>query len=240
MSGSKGNVGRTAAIFWLVGSALAFAVAPLLAVGDWHWRQQHVWLLSIAAGAMVLLAIGRVTGQHLLTDERQRWSLSRLQLLAWTLLVLPSVWTMVVLKLGASVADPLALGMDEYLWGLLGISAGSFVGASLIAERKRATPGLVDRRAAPGDSGELRDLFRGEDVGNAQLVDLGRVQMCLFTAVALLVYFAACWHAFAGESATRLAFPEVSQNLVALIGISHATYLAGKLPDRPAQAAGAP
>lgn len=237
MAGMRVRAGRAAAMLWLISSVLVFLFAPPIATRDWGWRPTHIWILNIIAGAVTLVAIGQITGQHLLTDERRRWSLSRLQLLCWMLLLLPSVWTMVVLKLAAGVADPLALGMDENLWALLGITAASFVGAPLILERKRATPGLIDARpiiAKPDQTGELRDLFRGEEAGNAELVDLGRVQMCLFTAVALLVYFAACWTAFAREGAAALAFPAVSQSLVALLGISHATYLAGKLPDRPA------
>jgi hypothetical protein len=222
-----------------LGVVAFFAGAPV-AIWHWGWRPTHVWALNITAGLAVLFAIGRVTGKHLLTDERRRWSLSRLQLLAWTALLLPSIWTMVTLKLLADVDDPLALGMDENLWALLGISAASFVGSPLILERKRATPGALDvRDGGSGDAGagELRDLFRGEDTANADVVDVGRVQMCLFTALAILVYFAACWHAFASQAAGALVFPAMSQGLVALLGISHATYLAGKVPNRVATTA---
>jgi len=221
----------------LVLAITAFFGGAPLALQQWEWRPTHVWALDIVAGLAILVAVGRVTGKHLLTDERRRWSLSRFQLLAWTALLLPSIWTMVVLKLFANADDALALGMDENLWALLGISAASFVGSPLILERKQRKAGALDVRSAPADGasgGELRDLFRGEDTANADMVDVGRVQMCLFTAIALLVYFAACWHTFAVTSARALAFPPMSQSLVALLGISHATYLAGKLPDRVA------
>lgn len=212
----------------------AFLGGPPVALAQWGWHPVQAWVLNIIAGVVVLVAIGRVTGQHLLTDQRRRWSLSRLQLLLWTLLLLPSIWTMVVSKLLAGVGDALALGMDDNMWALLGISAASFVGSPLILDRKRATPGVLDVRApdsaSPGP--ELRDLFRGEDAANADFVDIGRVQMCLFTLIAVTVYFAACWHAFASQAPSVLAFPAMSQNLVALLAISHATYLAGKVPGR--------
>jgi hypothetical protein len=57
------------------------------------------------------------------------------------------------------------------------------------------------------------------------VIDVGRVQMWLFAPVAILVYFAACWHAFAVQAPDLLAFPPMSQSLVARLGISHATYL---------------
>lgn len=233
MAGNKEG-GTAMAIVLLVVAIVAFLGSPLVAIQHWGWRPAHVWGLDIVAGLSVLVAIGRVTGQHLLTDERRRWSLSRLQLLAWTVLLLPSVWTMVIIKLLASVEDPLALGMDDNMWALLGVTAASFVGSPLILDRKRATPGVLEKRTPPLAGGEIRDLFRGEDSGNANVVDIGRVQMSLFTAVAVAVYFAACWHAFATQAATVLAFPAMSQNLVALLGISHATYLVGKLPNRSA------
>jgi hypothetical protein len=217
-----------------------FAISPL-AIARWSWRPADAWAVTIAAGLAVLFAIGRVAGQHVLVDDRQRWSLSRLQLLAWTVLLLPSIWTMVIVRMLAHANDPMALGMDENMWALLGISAASFVGSPLILERKRTSPGLLDVAAVSEDGSTpagVRDLFRGEQTGNADLVDIARVQMCLLTAVAVAVYFVACWRAFAGEPATALAFPPMSQNLVVLIGISHATYLAAKVPDHPAGPAG--
>lgn len=236
---SNGNPGKRTALAALAVTVAAFFSASPLAIAQWHWQPVHAWAVTIAAGIGVLFAIGQVAGQHVLVDDRQRWSLSRLQLLAWTVLLLPSIWTMAIVRLLGHAEDPLALGLDENMWALLGISAASFVGSPLILDRKRATPGLLDVAAAPAPgatAGGLHDLFRGEEAGNAELVDIGRVQMCLLTAVTVVVYFAACWRAFAVESATALAFPAMSQNLIVLLGISHATYLAAKLPDRPAGA----
>jgi hypothetical protein len=235
-AGGTGRGTGARSIAWLVVAALVFLAGPWLALYA-RWQPAHVWGLNIMAGIAVLVAISRATGQHLLTDERRRWSLSRLQLLTWTALLLPSVWTMVGEKLLGGADDALALGMNDNMWALLGITAASFVGSPLILERKRATPGALDVRAPGAGDGELRDLFRGEDAGSAEMVDIGRVQMCLFTAIAVCAYFAACWHAFATQSAATLAFPPMSQNLVALLGISHATYLVGKVPARiPVQA----
>ncbi len=158
MAGSRYREGVMAIGLLALGVAAFLGGAPV-AIQQWGWRPVHVWALNIVAGVAVLIAIGRVTGQHLLTDERRRWSLSRLQLLTWTLLLLPSVWTMVVIKLLAGVEAPLALGMDE--------------------------------------------------------------------------------NTFETQAAAGLAFPAMSQNLVALLGISHVTYLVGKVPNRVAAAAGA-
>jgi hypothetical protein len=220
-------------------------VAAIFFVGPWFavhhdWQPASAWLLDLVAGGMALVAIAWATRTRVLSDERGRWSLSRLQLVLWTSLILPTLWTMAVSRMAGGAADPVAFALDDNLWLLLGIPLTSAVASPLILQRKEARlPGLVDRPASVGvTEGQLGDLFRGEDAGSAKALDLGRVQVAFFTAVTLCVYFVACWHAFAVEPRDALAFPPVSQNLVALLGISHATYLANKNTDRPASTPG--
>jgi hypothetical protein len=191
-------------------------------------------LAAIAIGAVTLESVARATGKRLLEDERGRWSLARCQLIAWNLLLIPTFWTMFVCKLVAGVANPLDLGMDANIAWLLGISAAAFVGSPLIMSRKQATPGLVDSPRARGGPAGFADLVRGEDAGNAGVLDIGRVQLVLFTGVTLFAYFAACWPAFASASPSAPRFPAVTTDMLTLLGISHATYLVNKNVDRPA------
>lgn len=222
----------------LAGLALAIGImvggVPALLVAH-TWRTSSVWLLALAAMALALAAGGSLAGAHrLVEDERGRWSLSRAQSLVWLWLLVPTYWTIAMSRLLADVADPLTVGMDENLWALLGISAASLVASPLILARKQATaPGLVDTprelgRTTPG----WRDLVRGEDTGNSDVVDLGRLQLIVFTAVAVALYFASCWHTLAAVAPPELAFPALSRDLVTLLGISHAAYLANKNVDR--------
>lgn len=225
-------------------SLLAFFALPLGIAAYTERSPVVAWLSACAAMGLVFKSIGELTELPILTDERRRWSLSRLQLLAWTGLLLPTLWTMVVIKLLSGVADVLGVGMNETLWALLGISATSALAAPILLERKRAT---LDRRsAAPAPDpaaqgaqgaqerpGRLGDLFRGEEVDNAITVDVARTQLFLFTAIALVIYLLLCWRALASQPAAALGFPPLSEDLVTIIAISHATYLAGKLPRQP-------
>jgi hypothetical protein len=235
---------------FLVLAFVAFFGAPFLT--NRYFVLKATWLITLVLMLGVLAMIQRAVGMSLLTDERGRWSLSRLQLLSWTGFLIPTIWSMAVLKFQAGAADPLALGMNDNLWALLGISAASLVGSPILLERK-SSGGTLDMRAradASGKpnttSGEFSDFVRGEETGNAGVIDISRVQLFLFTAMALFVYFILCWREFtdvgaaslqlpsmSSVAAVSLQLPSMSVNLVTLIGISHATYLAGKIPKHP-------
>jgi len=76
---------------------------------------------------------------------------------------------------------------------------------------------------------EFTDLFEGEELGNTTSVDVSRVQMFLFTIIAGLSYAVLLWKQMRGVPAAQLnALPDVTDGLVALLGISHAGYLASK------------
>jgi hypothetical protein len=72
----------------------------------------------------------------------------------------------------------------------------------------------------------LADLFQGDEVGNAAHLDLGKVQMFFFTLVLVLTYTAALVLMFTDASTAITGLPPVDQGMVALLGISHAGFLA--------------
>jgi hypothetical protein len=82
----------------------------------------------------------------------------------------------------------------------------------------------------------LGDLFQGDEIGNYQLIDLSKVQMFFFTLAVLVAYGVA----LAGLLDDRVALfnpigvdlPAFSASLNALLGISHAGYLAVKSVDQ--------
>jgi hypothetical protein len=124
----------------------AFFGAPFITDYYLSLSPKITWLIVLVAMWLVLIAIEKVAGKSLLTDERGRWSLSRLQLLSWTGFLIPTIWSMAALRFLAGPADPLALGMDDNLWALLGISAASSVGSPILLERK-SRGGTLDMRA---------------------------------------------------------------------------------------------
>jgi hypothetical protein len=194
--------------------------------------QTATWAIAVLAGALLLPTLAAATDRSLLTDERRRWSLSRIQLYLWMALLLPTFWALVAIRIFAGAKEPAAVDLDPNLWLLLGINATSLVGSSLVLSRKRQLELLHER--VGGGSGQPSDLVLGEEVGNSGVMDLGRVQMVFFTGVTLLIYVGAVIDAVASTPGAQVTFPPVSDSFVALLAISHGTYLANKLPDRPA------
>jgi hypothetical protein len=83
------------------------------------------------------------------------------------------------------------------------------------------------------DLSRAADLFKGEEVGNADTIDLGKVQMFYFTLAMAASYAVSIGAAFAGaggEMARDFAFsfPAINANLVLMLGVSHGGYLVNK------------
>jgi hypothetical protein len=145
---------------------------------------------------------------------------------------------------------PLDFEIPQDLWLILGISVTSLVGSPLIRQGKKAqdpdpgelnktinelgaqgkenavNQGLVIVNKDPKDA-HWSDLFQAEETGNGAHLDLGKVQNFYFTVILVFGYGAALAGLFA-KSDPILALPVFSQGAVALLGISHAAYLANK------------
>jgi len=220
------------------------------------------WLIVLLLLVLSSVVIGyTVSGVWwgILVDTRNMVSLSRLQLVAWTILVLSALLTAALTNVSWAIygqahalVDPLAIALPEELWALMGISTASFAGATLIKGNKAqnpATPTLnfrgrvqleATRGAQPGQttaivgrlvannsvvSSSAGDIFRGEEIGNADHVDLGKVQMFYFTAIVVVAYGFALASMFAGGVGRITEFPDLSSSMLTLLGISHAGYL---------------
>ncbi|MBI4228752.1 MAG: hypothetical protein HY693_03415 [Deltaproteobacteria bacterium] len=98
----------------------------------------------------------------------------------------------------------------------------------------KESQGLVHKNAHPSEA-RWTDLFRGEEIGNYKLVDMSKVQMIFFTVVVIVAYGAAIASMLSNvdmlRTADSLSFPEFSESLNALLGISHGTYLSVKTID---------
>jgi DNA polymerase family B len=117
---------------------------------------------------------GRWAG--ILIDERKVMTLSRFQIIMWTVIILSAYFTMVNARIYASAlgapGDPLAIEIDWQLWAPLGISSTSLVG----------TPLIMDSRLSSDYQGGLviepkRGLYR-----NLKVVDV----VSLYPSVAIL------------------------------------------------------
>jgi len=242
---------------WHTFGLLVIVVAIVL-IGLLIPLQHRLWAWL---GTLILLAVFTTVAGHgviglwggLLIDERNKISLSRLQMILWTIIVLSGFLTAALSNIGAQQADPLSITIPKELWLLMGISTTALVGSPLIKSTKiPKKPNVAERQdtfdliAKQGvdirtftskgqlvvnttpEGARLSDLFKGEESGNAAQLDLSKIQMFYFTLILVLAYAVALGNAFASDAVGIAKFPPLGPGLVALLGISHAGYLVHK------------
>ena len=143
--------------------------------------------------------------------------------------------------------------LPEILWALMGISVTSSVASPLIKSAKekrtkdktgsypnRSTPHKGEKWKARGaiayrveGKPKFSDIFMCEDPESIDIINMAKVQNFFFTMIAVTVYAASLWAAIRGASSisSLYQFPDLSEGLVAIIGISHAGYLVNKNVD---------
>lgn len=222
-----------------------------------------IWLVNMGLLLVFTVIVGHViTGllRGVLIDSGNKISLARLQMVLWTFLILSGFLTAVLVNIHRGKPDPLGIELDPELWALLGISTVSLVGSPLIKNNKKAeqtnetaktqtmmmmdaqgidsrnveAEGQILTNRRPADA-RWTDIFKGEETGNSAHLDLGKIQMFFFTLI--------IWFAYALTFGQQLqnsvpagfsAFPTLDKGMVALLGISHAAYLANKaVPHTP-------
>lgn len=247
--------------------AVLAALAGLVAVEPLAGRSRDAaWgaTAALLVGLTVIISLG-LTGswRGALIDARNRLSLSRLQMLAWTVLVLSAVSAAMMTNLALAAPAPLNITVPSTLWMLMGLSTTSLAATPLIRSTKEARPadpaqrektlGVLGARRGDPDAASLdtvgqivvnrrprdarlADLFAGEEVGNATLVDLSKVQLVYITAMLWLAYAVSLGNLFQAEGGRIAALPDLDSGLIALLGISHAGYLSAKAfpQSRPA------
>jgi hypothetical protein len=188
----------------------------------------------------------------LLIDARNRLSLSRMQIIFWTILILSSLLVAALGNVNLGEVSPLSIKIPPEVLGLIGISATSLVGAPLILSTKKGhTDSEKEKSRDPGDeagrdtkpkeiskegqvivndvpqNAGISNLFKGDEVGNFVQIDLGKTQLFYFTVVLVFTYGVVLGKLFASSEAVH-QLPAIDPGLVWLLGISHAGYLANK------------
>lgn len=232
------------------------AIALILLFGGGFYFQQ-CWILPFVALMVVVLLsligyaiVGRPLG--VLIDSHNLMSLSRLQLVIWTIVFLGSYISFALTRLRLNTTDtPLDILIDPHLIALVGLGAASFVGSPLVADPKKAKQpqaaatqktadvlgenkdtiddnreGILYVNNSPADA-EISDLFQGDEIGNTHQVDLGKVQLFFFTICAALAYLVAANKTLCtGGCLDKL--PVISEGVVYILGVSHASFLVMK------------
>ena len=196
----------------------------------------NAWIGS----SVVLVALAIVIGwtvtkkwAGVLIDGRGRYSLTHFQTVIWTLAILSAY----IAALVSSSFDSTNLSIDTSLLQLMGIAATSAVLATGVKSIKDAPGSAAGPIASEGEiitrpdasttviTAKLQQMWLEEEGSLAdKVVNITKFQNFVFTLVALGVFVALA------TKAQRL--PALPETLVWLLGISHAGYVGGKVPDK--------
>ncbi len=211
----------------------------------------NVLALAVAIGAISRALTGSALGFAL--SGQNRYSLSRAQVTAWTVIVFGTLLGCAEWNLLAGHGDALSIEIPNPVLAMLGISIFAAVAAPAITSAKAQAAQATDDQLAtaktrsvvagqpepniravgpvlaneqPG-SASWRDLFTGDDVAVAGLVDISKLQQAALTLVILTIYFAMAMRLFVAGGSIK-ALPEVGESAAYLLAISNAGYLAYK------------
>ncbi len=239
-------------------SSLVIIIIAITLVGLLLPAESRFWAWMATVGLLIAFSVVMghgITGlwYGILIDERNKVSLSRLQLMLWLFVVLSGFITAVLSNLAAEQVAPMAITVPRALWILMGISVTSLLGSALIKgsksrhiadkEEVKYTFTLLANQGI--DIGTLltrgqivantdfqcarwADLFMGEETGNAGHLDLAKVQLFYFTLILILAYTLTLSSVFTSDITRIDTLPTLNTDIVILMAISHAGYLIHK------------
>ena len=164
------------------------------------WAPVGLYLLTI----VVILSRFRA---NLLRSETKQWSLSKIQMGLWTVLL--SFWYVVLSAIRGEFMD-----ITDGMFWLMGISSTTAVGAKAIVLKN------LDRIDSHNPSKLLSDYDPG--IGSYRL-SLHRCQIALWTAIVASM--------FVVTAATTMNLPDIPNQLLLLMGISGGAYLGFNFPQ---------
>ncbi|HYB11157.1 MAG TPA: hypothetical protein VEJ16_15955 [Alphaproteobacteria bacterium] len=191
-------------------------------------------LLTIVLLIQCFAVIGRLPPLNdwrgVLIDQRNKISLSRLQLVVWSILVISAAITYGTLNAMWGQPHALDLSIPKELWILLGISTGSFVAAPLVLGTKDDALDVNPENEHP-----WRDIFYGDDKGNSDRVDFSKVQQFFFTIVLVIVYAVSVGAVLLRATSIPgngpgpvLIFPPLDAGFIGIMAVSQTAYIAYK------------
>jgi len=234
---------------------------PIAAKFEWRATTAGIgfgmWIGILIILILVMVVIGhgvvhRYSGVYI--DERNKMSLSRFQLLLWTLVIISALLAMVFLNIISGQTNPADILVPDPIWALLGISVGTAVAqpiinsntASNLADQGEKNRQIEQMQKMAGETKEaitskviftgqlvkncdpsqatISNLFRGDEIGNFLSIDFSKVQSFLFTFLVVLGYGAAIGNQVISTTALH-SLPSIGTNIAALIGVSQGGYL---------------
>jgi hypothetical protein len=222
------------------------------------------WIVVFLLLLLFFMILGKIVNGRwsgILIDERNQMSLSRFQMVLWSLIIVSAFLTIALVRIASVnlVPNPLDIGVPEELWALLGISTVALVGSPLLLSIKKDKEPiqkeknkLIEQKNERGenltrigiipvresvDKAEFADMFRGDEAATFYSINMAKVQMFFFTVIAALSYAVLLYVSISNvtnENVVNLSFPAVSTGFVAVLAISNAGYLTNKGIDQTA------
>jgi hypothetical protein len=206
-----------------------------------------VYLAWAVSAAILLLVAGwlGVTIQRgyfgILIDRRGRYSLTQFQLVLWTVVIVSLISGVFWGRLVAGVSDSLGFVIPNELLAVLGISVGSTAAATVIKTQKEMTNKTGVAASDPSAPPHFSQIFLAEEGPMAnRIIDVAKYQNFWITLVLVVAYVALAVATIqkAASAGDLKSLPGFSQGFLTLLLISHAGYLAGKLPTPQGDAPG--
>lgn len=219
------------------GFHIAWVITGLLLVLTARWAGRKVKIKAVPAGSY----------WGILIDERERFSLNRLQLVVWSILILSTFLALLAHAIVTNSGIAAALDIPPQILGLMAISGGTAVLGGAVKDRKNITrphhitggAGWIERaviartviiswaqdRLQPR-SPHFAQVFLEEEGtgGENEIVSITKFQNFVFTFALSIVYVALTIKAN--------GYPTMDEQVLWLVGISHAGYVGGKVPDK--------
>ena len=216
-----------ALVYWLISALVCVVIAG--------WIGRRVKYL----GPGGVEKDGWVLG--ILIDERQRFSLTHLQTVLWTLVFLSLVMAIFLARfLDGTPNDALSIRVPQEILTLIGISAGSAVVATAIKSprsdeiRARAKAKILDASVTVKPHSHFSQVFMVEEGElTDKVVDVTKFQNFFLTLIAVGAYIALAFSVLGAAQEAPSGLPGFSQDLLWFIGISHTAYVGGKIPEKP-------
>ena len=243
--GSRAQVAPALIAFFAVVGGM---FANMAFAGGTGLTKLGAWLSTLAMIVLLCGCIGRaIAGRWdgVLIDSRNRISLSRMQMVGWTVVVLTALVTAASSNIAAgSSSAALAIDIPNELLAAMGIAAASLAATPALLTLKGQDPGgrsLAAGNTRPDQAGWL-DMFRGDEATDQDQPDLSKIQQFLVTLALVGVYAVALGYQFYALRPGVLiaSLPALDDKSVWLLGISHAGYLSYKAASKPTGSSATP
>jgi hypothetical protein len=223
------EVMMSALVYWAITGVVMIVLAGLIGRRAKYWTDEGKEVSKNWLGILI--------------DERQRFSLTHLQVVLWSLVLLSLLAALFLARLFGGVAptEILKITIPQEILVLAGISGGSAVIATAAKStrtdeiRKLGTSGskIVPLDSTPNAKplpAHFSQIFMVEDGDMIdKVVDAAKFQNFFLTLIAVGAYVVIAASVLASTTnLNNLAFPGFSPDLLWLVGISHAAYVGNK------------